>query len=338
MTPMQSPVRFAIVGCGRIAARHAGHIHSMGSLIGLCDTEVSRAKKISSEFGGHVFGCLDDMLEIADEIDVVSVCSPNGLHAEHSIASLKAGCNVLCEKPMAITTSDCGDMIQAAERANRRLFVVKQNRFNPPVAALKEAIDTGRLGRIFSVQLNCFWNRNDEYYRDSWKGTNKLDGGCLYTQFSHFVDLLYWLVGDVDKAVSFTHNYCHQSSVEFEDAGVVALQFKNGAIGSIHFTINSHGKNMEGSLTLFAERGTVKVGGQYLNEMEYQQIDGFEFADLPPGRPPNQYGQYVGSMSNHDQVYENVINVLTRGAAVTTNSYEGLKTVEIIEKCYESAR
>ena len=335
MTP---PLRFAIVGCGRIAQRHADHIARMAELAAVCDIDLSRAEQLSSEYGGAVFGCLEAMLETASDFDVISVCSPNGLHAEHSIRALDAGCHVVCEKPMAITSYDCGDMIQAAERANRRIFVVKQNRFNPPVAAVSQAISENRLGQIYSVQLNCYWNRNEAYYENRWKGTLELDGGCLYTQFSHFIDLLYWLVGDVDQAVAFTDNFAHRGNVEFEDTGVVALKFRNGALGSIHFTINSRNKNMEGSLTVFGSRGTVKIGGQYLNELEYQEIDGFTIDGLPPGRPANQYGTYVGSMSNHDLVYANVIDVLTNGGTITISAYEALKTVEIIEKIYESAR
>jgi len=271
-------------------------------------------------------------------MDVVAVCTPNGLHAEHSIRSIKAGNHVLCEKPMAIRVSDCIDMIKAAEAHNRRLFIVKQNRYNPPVIALRNLIDEGRLGRICSVQLNCFWNRNPVYFENSWKGTLDLDGGTLFTQFSHFIDLLYWLVGDVSDVHAFTDNMIHKGVIEFEDQGVAILRFKNGAIGTVCFTINACKKNMEGSLTVFGEKGTVKIGGQYLNELEYQMIENFEIADLPKGNPPNQYGTYVGSMSNHDKVYENLVDVLRGGGSIGTMGIEGMKTVEIIEAMYRSAK
>jgi predicted dehydrogenase len=260
------------------------------------------------------------------------------LHAKHTIAALRAGSHVLCEKPMAISVADCGAMIQAAEIANRRLFIVKQNRFNPPVAAVKKLLDEGRLGKIFSVQLNCFWNRDAAYYQDSWKGTAALDGGSLYTQFSHFIDLLYWMIGDVKDACAMVDNFAHKGIVEFEDTGVVALRFHNGVLGAINFTTNAYERNMEGSLTIFAERGTVKIGGQYLNELEYQRIDGPEIADLPAGNPANSYGHYQGSMSNHDHVYRNVVDVLTKSGVIATNGYEGLKTVEIIDKIYSAAK
>ena len=198
-------------------------------------------------------------------------------------------------------------------------------------------MDEGRLGRISSVQLSCFWNRNPDYYRNSWKGTLKLDGGTLFTQFSHFIDLLYWIVGDIDTVQAYMGNFDHENTIEFEDAGVVIVKFVDGAIGTINYTVNSHGRNMEGSLTLFGDKGTVKIGGQYLNELEYQNIEGYRVEDLPEGNKANNYGNYQGSMSNHDKVYENLVEVLRNNAPISTSSFEGLKTVEIIEKIYKSA-
>lgn len=329
--------RFAIIGCGRIAQRHAEHIHKLGKLVAVCDIIPEKARTLAEKYSA-VACDLDQLLKMTKEIDVVSVCSPNGLHAEHTIKALRSGFHVLCEKPMALTVQDCGEMINAAERANKRLFIVKQNRFNPPVAAVKKVIDEGRLGKIYSAQLSCFWNRNEEYYRNSWKGTKLLDGGTLYTQFSHFIDLLYWIVGDVKEVQGYVGNFDHRDIIEFEDTGVVSLRFYNGAIGTINYTVNSHGKNMEGSLTLFGEKGTVKIGGQYLNELEYQDIRDYTIGDLPPGNPPNNYGKYQGSMSNHDKVYQNVIEVLTGNGIIATNGFEGLKTVEIIDKIYSTAQ
>ena len=331
-------VRFAIVGCGRIAQRHAGHIAACGDLAACCDVIPERAEALAAEYGGRAYASIEAMLAAEPDLDVVSVCSPNGLHARHAIQALDAGHHVLCEKPMAISVHDCGEMIKAAERANRRLFAIKQNRFNPPVQAVKRALDAGQFGRVFSVQLNCFWNRNADYYADSWRGTLDLDGGTLYTQFSHFVDLLYWMVGDVKDAQCLTANYAHEGVIRFEDTGVAVLEFYNGAIGTIHYTVNSFAKNMEGSLTIFAERGTVKIGGQYLNVLEYASLDGFEIDYEATTATANDYGTYQGSMSNHDQVYANLVDVLQRGAAISTSAFEGLKTVEIVDKIYRAAR
>lgn len=335
---MSKKLNFAIIGCGRIGGRHAQHIANNGSLAATCDIVLSNAKKIAQEFGGECFEDVDTMLKSKLPIDVVAVCSPNGLHAEHTIKSLNAGFHVLCEKPMALSVHDCGEMIKTAENANRRLFIVKQNRFNPPVAAVKKAIDQGKFGKIYSIQLSCFWNRNEDYYKNSWKGTKKMDGGTLYTQFSHFIDLLYWMIGDIRTVQAFTGNFDHQNIIEFEDTGTVAVEFYNGAIGTINYSVNSYKKNMEGSLTIFGEKGTVKIGGQYLNELEYQNFENFEIKDLPPGNPPNNYGQYQGSMSNHDKVYENVVEVLSNQGVIATNGFEGLKTVEIIDKIYTMAK
>ena len=244
-------IKFAIVGCGRIAQRHAEHINTYGILSAVCDVVPERAQTLADKYKARVYASIEELLFAEKGIDVVSVCSPNGLHASHSIKALKAGFHVLCEKPMAISVHDCGEMINAAEKANRRLFAIKQNRFNPPVAAVKQAMDEGRLGRIYSIQLSCFWNRNEDYYQNSWKGTRDLDGGTLYTQFSHFIDLLYWMFGDVKNVQAFMSNYAHKNTIEFEDTGVVILEFYDGAIGTVNYTVNSYQKNMEGSLNIF---------------------------------------------------------------------------------------
>jgi UDP-N-acetyl-2-amino-2-deoxyglucuronate dehydrogenase len=330
-------IQFAIVGCGRIAQRHAEHINNKGILKAVCDTEPAKADALATKYGAKAYYTIEEMLAAEKEVNIVAVCSPNGLHAEHSIKALKAGFHVLCEKPMAISVTDCGAMIQAAEKSNKRLFAIKQNRYNPPVDAVKQIIDEGRLGKINSVQLSCFWNRNPDYYHHSWKGTIKLDGGTLFTQFSHFIDLLYWIVGDVEQVQAYMGNFVHKGIIEFEDTGVVILKFLNGAIGTVNYTVNSYDKNMEGSLTIFGEKGTVKIGGQYLNELEYQQIEDYKIENLAEGNKPNNYGNYVGSMSNHDKVYDNVIDVLQNNASITTSAFEGLKTVEIIAKIYKAA-
>ena len=332
-------VAFGLVGCGRIGQRHAAHISTYGQLQAVCDVDATKANELANQYGCKAYYTIVDLLQNEPAMQVVSICTPNGLHAMHSIAALNAGLHVLCEKPLAISVYDSGEMIKAAERANRRLFVIKQNRFNPPVAAVKRAIDAGHLGKIYSLQLSCFWNRNAGYYQDSlWKGTKALDGGTLYTQFSHFIDLLYWMFGDVNEVAAYTSNYAHRDIIEFEDTGVVILRFYSGIIGTLNYTVNAYQKNMEGSLTIFGEKGTVKIGGQYLNELEYQNIQDYEIKNLPAGNKPNSYGGYEGSMSNHAQVYENVIRVLQGNDVISTSGFEGLKTVEIIDKIYRAAR
>ncbi len=334
----QRRISFSIVGCGRIGHRHAHHIRELGRLEAACDTDPRAREEFKEKYPDvPCYASIEEMLEEDSVTDVVNVCTPNGLHAEHTLFSLKHGKHVVCEKPMTLTVKDAKRMIAAAEKADRHLFVVKQNRFNPPVQKLKEVLDKGILGRIYSAQLNCFWNRSDRYYRESpWKGTRDLDGGILYTQFSHFIDLLYWFLGDVEYIRGLSRNYCHGDLIDFEDTLVALLRFKSGVLATVNCSVNSYEKNMEGSITLFCENGTVKVGGQYLNVLEYQKIKGHVIEDVESHRPPNEYGFYQGSMSNHDRVIGNVIDVLNNNGKIATTGFEGMKTVEIIEKIYKA--
>lgn len=331
-----NPYKFVIIGCGKIAQRHAEQIARVGLLVAVCDIVHEKADALGLPYNAKPFYSIETLLSSLMEFDIAVICTPNGLHAEHSIACLQQRAHVICEKPMALTVEDCTKMIATAGEAGKKLFIVKQNRYNPPVAALKEKLNEGALGKIFSMQLSCFWNRGEAYYHDAWRGTKELDGGTLFTQFSHFIDLMYWMLGDVDAVQSFMRNYNHRGIIEFEDTGVVILTFKNGAIGSINYTVNSFEKNMEGSLILFGEKGTVKIGGQYLNELEY--ASGIHLNIKTSDTKANDYGTYTGSMSNHDKVYDNIMDVLRNGAPVITNAHEAMKTVEIIQRIYTNGR
>ena len=334
---MTKQLKFGIIGCGRIAHRHAEIIISLGKLQAVCDIIFEKALSFSTQYQAIGYRHLDDLLLNEKDIDVIVICTPNGLHAAQSIQALHSGFHVLVEKPMALNTTDCKAMMAAASKAQKKLWVVKQNRFNPPVVAVKKIIDKGLLGKVFNIQLNCFWNRNESYYQSDWKGTKLLDGGILFTQFSHFIDLLYWFFGDVSFNYSIIENFLHKGIIEFEDTGVTILKFSNGMIGTINFTVNSYLKNMEGSLTVFGEKGAVKIGGQYLNEIEYQLIDNYTIPNLPKGNAANDYGNYIGSMSNHDLEYRDFYNTLQSGNIDLNNAFEGMKTVEIIQKIYQSA-
>jgi len=328
---------FLLIGCGRIAQRHIVHIQQVGKLIGVCDIEKDKAEYLAAKAGAKSYTDYQQMLRESKEATIVVICTPNGLHSRHSIDALNAGFHVLCEKPMAIHTNDIALMLAAAEKNNKQLFVVKQNRFNPPVQAVKKLLAEKRLGKIYSVQLTCLWNRPKEYYKDSWKGTKELDGGTLFTQFSHFIDLLYWYFGDVGVISAITKNAAHNDSIEFEDEGAVLLKLGNGIMGMFHYSVNTWQKNIEGSLVIVGKKGTVKIGGQYLNTLEYQLIDGYTIDDLPVGNSPNDYGTYQGSMSNHGAVYENLIAVLNGKETIATSGYEAGKTVAIIEDIYRKA-
>ena len=302
----------------------------------VCDNMPEKADKMAILYGAKAYYSIDELLEAEKDLDVVIICTPNGLHAGHSIKSLETGHHVLCEKPLCIDAESGKSMIAAAAKAGKKLFVVKQNRYNPPVVFLKDLISNGKLGKIYSFQVNCFWNRPSAYYTD-WKGSKALDGGTLFTQFSHFIDLLYWLLGDVATVKAIGKNFAHPT-IDFEDTGAVLFEMENGAIGSLNYTVNSFEKNMEGSISVFAEKGTIKIGGQYLNELEYYQVAGIEKPNLPIGNPANGYGFYQGSMSNHDKVYENLILALQDDKHEFANAEDGLKTVEIIQKIYNNCK
>src|SRR5215213_3123697 len=235
--------KFAIVGCGRIAHRHAENIKRVGELTAVCDLDKKKANDFSVQYQSKPYYSIDDVLENAKTVEIIVVCTPNGLHAEHSIKSLQAGRHVLCEKPMCIAIEAAWSMMDTAHFFRRKLFIVKQNRFNPPVQFVKKLLDEDRLGKILSFQVNCFWNRPQEYYNGDWRGSKTLDGGLLYTQFSHFIDLLYWFVGDVEDVTGFKKNSGLRTNLEFEDTGITNLKMKNGAIGNINYTINSHKRN-----------------------------------------------------------------------------------------------
>ena len=324
--------KFAIAGCGRISLRHAEQISRVGNVKAVCDSIPERANILADQFGAVAYYSLSHLLASEKEIDIVSICTPNGMHAQHAIECLQAGKHVLCEKPLCISVADGNDMIAAAAASGRKLFVVKQNRYNPPVAYLKELICNNCLGKIFSFEVNCFWNRPPAYYT-GWKGTRSMDGGTLFTQFSHFIDLVYWLLGDVESVSATGQNFSHPA-IDFEDTGIVTFKMNSGAIGSMNYTVNSYNKNMEGSITIFAEKGSVKIGGEYLNELEYFNVAGIEKPILPKSNPANGYGFYQGSMSNHDKVYENLLKAIDDPLHEFASAADGLKTVEIIEQIY----
>ena len=220
---------------------------------------------------------------------------------------------------------------------HKQVFCVMQNRYSPPSQWLKEVIAKGILGEIFLVQINCFWNRDDRYYKKgNWHGVKSLDGGTLYTQFSHFVDIMYWLFGDINNIRARMNDFNHKQLTEFEDSGFINFEFVNGGMGSFNFSTSVWNENLESSITIIAEKGTVKLGGQYMNQVEYCNIKDYEMPELPPSNPPNDYGQYKGSAANHHYIFENVVDVLKGRAPITTNALEGLKVVEIIEKMYAS--
>ncbi len=324
---------FVIIGCGRIAERHAQQIKRLGKLVAVCDIDAKKADDFAKKHSVKAYYSITDLLNNETTIDVAAICTPNGIHAQQSILCLQKGFNVLCEKPMCITVDDGLAMIKAAEVADKKLFIVKSSRYTPCVKKLKASIDKNGLGQIFSFQLNCVWNRPASYYANSWKGTLHLDGGTLFTQFSHYIDVLIWLLGDVDAIGGFRKN-ASTKNIEFEDTGAVAIKLQNGAIGTLHYSVNAFEKNEEVSLTIVAEKGTIKLGGEYMKEVVYQNPILINIEQLDKSSTANDYGSYKGSMSNHDAVYENIINALNGDANTITDGEAALKTVAFIEKIY----
>jgi UDP-N-acetyl-2-amino-2-deoxyglucuronate dehydrogenase len=221
---------------------------------------------------------------------------------------------------------------------HRHVFAVMQNRYSPPSVWIKEMVDSGKLGKIYLVQLNCYWNRDDRYYKqDSWHGKKDLDGGTLFTQFSHFIDIMYWLFGDIENINARLSDFNHQQLTEFEDSGVVTFDFVNGGMGCLNFSTSVWDKNLESSMTIIAENGSVKIGGQYMDKVEYCHVKNYSMPNLEPTNPGNDYGAYKGSAQNHHYVIDNVVDVLKGRASITTNALEGLKVVEMIERIYNSS-
>lgn len=326
-------LRLAIVGYGNIGQRHRLVSEPWFETICICDVNegVHNLKDNTIRW----YTDLEQMLiNEAHHIDIISIATPNYLHYSQTIKAFDHDLNVLVEKPMALREEDCLEMIRRSEEVNRRLFVVKQNRFNPPVQEIKERLNRGELGKIVQVHLSCYWNRNSGYYESDWRGLIERDGGILYTQFSHFIDLLIHLVGPIRNAKTLTVNSLHPY-IEIEDSASSIFEFNNGVLGTGSFSINAHSTNYEGAIILICENGTLKIGGKYLNKIEYFKGDG-ETPNMEEFIKPNNYSGYSGSMSNHDRVYQNVYEVLSENTRITTTHIDGLLTVRAIELMYKN--
>ena len=339
---MMEVIRFAVLGVGHIGRRHMAIIqgHPETELVGLADI---RSSQIVDQGDGVIpyFSDLTSLLTEGPPFDVLCICTPNGLHAEHALQALRAHKHVVIEKPMALSRADCEKVIHESLRCNRQVFCVMQNRYSPPITWLKSVIEEGLLGRIQLVQINCFWNRSDQYYLQNdgtphtWHGTKSLDGGVLFTQFAHFIDILYWLLGDIEVIRTDMQNVAHQHNTEFDDSGNVIFRLiQGGGLGNLCFSTAAFRQNFESTITLIGENGTIKIGGQYMNQVEHCLIQGYEMPELPASNPPNDYGPYQGSAANHHYVIQNVVDVLRGYGSMTTNAMEGMKVVEMIEKIY----
>ncbi|MFI5203575.1 MAG: Gfo/Idh/MocA family protein, partial [Flavobacteriales bacterium] len=325
-----------IIGQGHIGKRHAEMIRRNPAceLVAVCDTlskEQLDIEKIKEPFYQNAAV----MLSKHTEIEVVGVCTPNGLHAKHALMALEAEKHVVVEKPLALHRKECEEILYKALHVHKQVFCVMQNRFSPPSAWLKEIVEKGIIGTPFLVQLNCYWNRDERYYKKgSWKGTQDLDGGTLFTQFSHFIDILYWIFGDIMDIEAQFNDFTHDGLTEFEDSGLVNFKFVDGGMGCLNYSTAVWDANLESSITVIGEKGSVKVGGQYMDKVEYCHIKNYKMPELAPTNPANDYGHYKGSANNHGYVIQNVIDTLHGKTAITTNALEGMKVVDIIERIY----
>jgi UDP-N-acetyl-2-amino-2-deoxyglucuronate dehydrogenase len=329
-------VRVALVGCGRISGNHISAIDKVDGLelVAVADVEIERANEVARAQGVSAFRTLEELLAAVD-CDVVAICTPSGLHPAHGIVAARAGKHVVTEKPMAISLADADALVQACDAAAVHLFVVKQNRLNPPIQLLRRAVDKGRFGRIYLANTTVRWTRPQEYYDAApWRGTWEFDGGAIMNQASHYVDLMQWLVGPVESVVAKTATLARR--VETEDTGIAVLRFRSGALGVIEVTVLTYPRNFEGSITILGEKGTVKVGGTAVNRVEQWQFadydDDDKLIDAANTSPPSVYG------FGHEGYYRNVLAVLRGEAKPGTDGREGRKSLELILGIYESAK
>jgi UDP-N-acetyl-2-amino-2-deoxyglucuronate dehydrogenase len=333
---LTGPVRVALVGCGRISRNHFEAIARVEelALVAVADVDLSRAQAVGAEQGVPAFGSLDEMLAAVPS-DLLAICTPSGLHPQHGIVAARAGRHVLTEKPMAISLAAADELVQACDAAGVHLFVVKQNRLNPPIQLLRRAVDKGRFGRIYSANTTVRWTRPQEYYdAEPWRGTWEFDGGAFMNQASHYVDLMQWLVGPVESVMAKTATQARR--IEAEDSGVALLKFRSGALGVIEVSVLTYPRNLEGSITILGEKGSVKVGGTAVNRVEHwlfaEYDDDDKLVEAANTNPPTVYG------FGHEGYYRNVLRVLRGEARPDTDGRAGRKSLELILGIYESAK
>lgn len=329
-------VRVALVGCGRIAGNHFDALQKIDGLqlVAVCDAESDRAQSAGEVQGVPWFASYEEMLRSVDS-DAVAICTPSGLHPQHGVLAARAGRHVITEKPMAISLAAADELVQACDAAGVQLFVVKQNRLNPPVQLLKRAIDKGRFGRIYLANTTVRWTRPQEYYDQApWRGTWEFDGGAFMNQASHYVDLIQWLIGPVESVMAKTATLARR--IEAEDTGIAVMRFRNGALGTIEVTMLTYPRNLEGSITILGEKGSVKIGGTAVNKVETWQFadydDDDKLVEAAATNPPNVYG------FGHEVYYRNVLKVLRGEAVPDTDGRAGRKSLELILGIYESAK
>ena len=330
-------VKFAVVGCGHIGKRHIEMImrNPETELVAVCDI-LPEDKLNISHLNIPFYQSISSLLESNLNFDVLNVCTPNGLHAEQAILTLKNNKHVVIEKPMALNKIDCLHVIDVATQKQKKVFCVMQNRFSPPSVWIKNIVENKLLGNIYIVQVNCFWNRDERYYyTDTWHGKADLDGGTLFTQFSHFIDTMVWLFGDIKNIQAKFADFNHQQLTAFEDSGLIQFDFCNGGMGTINYSSSVYDSNYESSIRIIGELGTVEIGGQYMNEVKFCHIKDYVKPELEKTGEANNYGAYTGSASNHHHIIQNIVDVLNNNGKIATTAEEGMLVVDIIERIYQ---
>lgn len=327
---MNERIKFVIRGYGFAGKKHAKALRTNpeADLVALIDPYTPTFEQALEP----CFSTWEEFLASDIAADVVNVCTPNGLHTLHTREAIQAGYHVVCEKPFGMSPIECTQVYKQAEIANKHIFCVLQNRLSPPIVWLKKILTEGRLGKLYTINVQCYWNRDERYYQSGkWRGTLNLDGGPLYTQFSHFIDILYYLFGEIEPKCGSFSRLKHHDLIEFEDNGQILFGTKVGKTqGVLSYSIAVWEKNMESSLTVIGEKGSIKIDGQYMDKIGYCNIEHYTLEPLAPSPPPNEYGFFQGSAGNHTPVLQNVIDVLKRGAAPLAPASEGVASVKII--------
>lgn len=334
---MEQKVKIAILGYGHIGRKHAEMVFQNQDyqLVALIDPKF-KYENLDQNISVDHFTSLQDFLQSEFSVDLIAICTPNGLHYEQTKLIIEKGIHAIIEKPITLNVEEAQELEQLAVKNKVHLFPVMQNRFSPPALWLKSLMESKVLGKIFMVQISCFWNRNDQYYtKESWRGTKALDGGTLYTQFSHYLDIMYWLFGDITNIKSKFADFNHAELTEFEDSGIITFDFNSGGMGSFTFSTAVWNENLESSLTIIAENGSVKVGGQYMNHVEKCVIKDYNAPELPETNLANDYGSFKGSAQNHQHLYKNVIDFLKEGKEIHTTTDDSVQVLKIIERIYD---
>ncbi len=323
--------KFAIIGCGHISLYHAECIATSAQLLAVCDTNTEKAQTLARQFNCKPYFSIDLMLKEESDVDIVVICTPNGFHAEHAIKSLQAGRHVLCENPLCITSAAAWQIIETEKFSAKKLFVVNASRYIPLLQNLKKLIDDNLLGAIYNFQLNCFNNRPTAYYTE-WRGKKFPGGGTLYTEYSHYVDVLLWLFGNTAEIKGFVANAAHKGVIEFEDTGTVAVKMQNDILGTINWSANAMEKNEEIRLAIITEKGSISIGGEYLSKLIYHNLHNpflFETGN-------NFKDHNTEPINFYKEIYTHLFKAADSSNNYLSNSFEGLKTVETIERIYKA--